>query len=190
MITARIRIARAARCVVAVTATLLMFTPAAQAGFLDFLFGQQAAQTSQSAAPQAPAGDYNSGYVRPRLGRPVSGPRRSNGASAAHRVIALCCKDGGDPMAALMSDPTLRDGDAVMTPQGMAIFEGAVATRFHHPEDFVAIGKATGLPLKNRARVAAVSENIHSFPNNTNNTAPLVRPAAGVDLTAQQIADR
>jgi hypothetical protein len=187
MITARIRIARASRCVAAATAILLMFTPKAQAGFLDFLFGHEAAQTYQSPAPQAPVGDHNSGYVRPRLGRPMSEPRRSTGASAAHRVIALCCKDGGDPMAALMSDPTLRDGDAVMTPQGMTVFEGATTTRLHLPEDFVAIRKATNLPLKNRARVAAVSENLQPLPNNA---APPARPAAGVDLTAQQIADR
>jgi hypothetical protein len=187
MITDRIRIAGTSRCVVAVTASMLMFTSTAHAGLLDFLFGHQADQTYQSAAPPAPTGDHNSGHVRPRLARPVSEPRRSTGAAESHRVVALCCKDGGDPMLALLSDPTLRDGDAVMTPQGMTIFEGATATHLHHPEDFVAIGKATGLPLKNRARVAAVSENVQPLPNNT---GLLARPTASVGLSAQQVADR
>ena len=183
MITNRVRMAGAFRYVVAFTAALLMFIPMAHAGLLDFLFGHQTTATDQPVASPAPVGEH----ARPRLGGPASAPRRSTGASQPHRVVALCCKDGGDPMVALMSDSTLRHGDAVMIPQGMAIFEGATATRLHHSEDFVAIENATSLPLKNRARIAAVIENVQPFPNYTRSPA---RPIAAVDLTAPQIADR
>jgi hypothetical protein len=184
MITARMRIAGGSRCL-AITATLLMLTAPAHAGLLDFLFGHQADQTHQSAAAPAPAGD--SEHMRPRLSRPISAPRRLTGASGSHRVVALCCKNGSDPMVALMSDPTLRDGDAVMTPQGLTIFEGPTTTRLHHQEDFVAIGKATHLPLNNRARLAAVGTSVQPIPTKTVPRAP---SAASTDLTALQIADR
>jgi hypothetical protein len=72
------------------------------------------------------------------------------------RSVALCCKDGGDPMAAILEDPTLRAGDAVMTERGMTIFEGSGAATRHQPTDFVPLSKASKVSSKERARVAAL----------------------------------
>jgi hypothetical protein len=90
-------------------------------------------------------------------------------------------------MVALMSDPTLRDGDAVMTAKGLTIFEGASGRRVHHLEDFVAVQKATNVPLKNRERMAAVGANVQSLPSHS---GQLARPAASIDLIMQQVADK
>jgi hypothetical protein len=58
---------------------------------------------------------------------------------------------------AIMNDPTLRKGDAVMTNRGMMVYEGASGEAGHQADDFVALSKAVGLSKFDRARISAVS---------------------------------
>jgi hypothetical protein len=62
-------------------------------------------------------------------------------------------------MHALMSDPTLRDGDAVMTDHGMTVFRGSGHDKVHQPQDFVAIAKAENVPPAERLRISALAAN-------------------------------
>lgn len=42
---------------------------------------------------------------------------------------AICCKDGEDPAKAILSDATLRPGDAYMTDKGLRIFAGRASLK-------------------------------------------------------------
>jgi hypothetical protein len=57
--------------------------------------------------------------------------------------------------ASVLTDPTLRKGDLVMTPKGFLVFEGAKA---HSATslDFVALSQASSLPKELRAALAAM----------------------------------
>jgi hypothetical protein len=147
-------------------AALLMTAPEAHAGLFDFLFGRHDAPPQISAPPPS----VN------RFRRPiVSSFRRKARSEAAHmpvkesrsRSVALCCKDGGDPMAAILEDPTLRPGDAVMTERGMTIFEGSGAATRHLPEDLVPLSKASKVSSKDRARVAALVSPVQTPADDT-----------------------
>jgi hypothetical protein len=131
---------RVCRIVLASVAVAIL-APTAHAGFFDFLFNPpRAANPSREIyspfEPPRPVTIRPMKRQRPRL-IPDEAPKLS---------IALCCKDGEDPTASLMKDPTLRPGDAVMTSQGIRIFEGHVSS--HH-------AMAEFLPL---ARVANVTK--------------------------------
>jgi hypothetical protein len=170
------KLARASQCVAMIIAALLMIVPEAHAGLLDFLFGRQAPSVSQIAP--IPAAGNISEQRRPLVARPVNERRRQIIASKPRSNIALCCKDGGDPMVALMSDPTLRDGDAVVTPRGVTIFEGRRGAPLHQPEDFVAVQKASSLSLGERLRISNIANNIEI---QTDDAVRFVRPV-GVNV--------
>ena len=104
----------------------------AQAGLLDALFG--GARASAPPAYDAPSPYYAPRYYDEDVPR---GRRRTreDRAPAADTTIevppllqsATCCKNGEDPMRALLNDATLIRGDVVMTPDGLRTFIGARA---------------------------------------------------------------
>jgi hypothetical protein len=169
-------------------AALLMTAPEAHAGLFDFLFGRHDAPAPQISAPPPSVN---------RFRRPiVSSFRRKARSEAAHmpvkesrsRSVALCCKDGGDPMAAVLEDSTLRAGDAVMTERGMTIFEGSGAATRHLPEDLVPLSKASKVSSKDRARVAALVSPIQRPADDTSrsNRAPGNTPNAATQKVAKE----
>jgi len=152
---------------IAIVAVVLLTTlPEAHAGFLDFLFGRPAPMPSPSELPPPPAGGFSHGpFFRHKS--------VAHHQSAARPKAALCCKDGSDPINALLNDPTLRKGDAVMMMQGMMIFEGSSNETSHQPSDFVVVPKAVSLNSKDRGRIMAVS---------SNRTAPMEKEASPLDV--------
>ncbi len=135
-----------------VAGVLLTTLPEAHAGFLDFLFGHPAPVPGPSELPPPSAGEFSRGPV-------FRHKSAAHHQSATRLKAAPCCKDGSDPINALMNDPTLRKGDAVMMAQGMMIFEGSSNESVHQSSDFVAVPKAVSLSLKDRGRIMAVSSN-------------------------------
>jgi hypothetical protein len=125
-------------------------TPPAHAGFFDFLFGRQEAPAAPLYVPSAPA-------IKHQFHAPVLRRKHVAHQAASPQKTALCCKEGGDPMMAIMNDPTLRRGDAVMTNRGMMVYEGASGETGHQADDFVALSKAGSLSKFDRARISAVS---------------------------------
>jgi hypothetical protein len=125
-------------------------TPSAQAGFLDFLFGRQEAPAAPVYVPAGPT-------IRHEFRAPVLRRKHVAHQAASQQKTALCCKEGGDPMVAIMNDPTLRRGDAVMTNRGMMVYEGASGETGHQGDDFVALSRAASLSKFDRARISAVS---------------------------------
>jgi hypothetical protein len=70
------------------------------------------------------------------------------------RVEAICCKNGEDPMKALMLDTTLVAGDVVMTPEGMRTFVGTKAP--HRASDFIDISKSRLISQNQRRQLMAM----------------------------------
>ncbi|VFU08249.1 conserved protein of unknown function [Methylocella tundrae] len=54
-----------------------------------------------------------------------------------------------------MDDDSLRDGDAVMTPDGIRIFTGSSSTH-HSTDDFAKISEIKGLPSRERNVLLAI----------------------------------
>jgi hypothetical protein len=145
--------ARISRYFAVITIASLSTLPEAHAGLLDFLFGR----------PAGPPPSFADSVPTPAGGdRRMPNFRRKNTAhhqSVARPKQALCCKEGEDAMLALMNDPTLRKGDAVMMTRGVMIFEGSNGDPSHQSDDFVALAKAASLSSKERGRILAVSSN-------------------------------
>jgi hypothetical protein len=81
-----------------------MTIPEAHAGLFDFLFGHYAVPQMPAPLPRV-VSRFRRKVRREVVVKSVKEVRsRSN--------MAFGCKDGGDPMNALLNDPTLRDGDA------------------------------------------------------------------------------
>ena len=62
--------------------------------------------------------------VRPQPALRFAALNPTLGATGAAPSKLRCCRDGGDAGAAIGHDPTLRPGDAYMTPEGLKIFSG------------------------------------------------------------------
>lgn len=128
--------------------------PPASAGFLDFLFkpaSPSVAEPPSASVLLAEPRDSETPAPRPLVVHPL-----------VHHTVPVievrdppCCKSGEDPYAYLMHDKTLRPGDAVMTPNGIRIFEGPVAAR-HGPNDFAPLAAAKNVESKNRTELAQV----------------------------------
>jgi len=145
------RLTRACQRAAIVTILSLATLPEAHAGLLDFLFGYSAAPAPRWIELRPLSGDS---YRRAPIFRRKSTVHHQ---SASRPQTAFCCKDGSDPITALMNDPTLRKGDAVMMAEGMMIFEGSNNETSHQPADFVAVPKAS-LSSKERAAWRAPEE--------------------------------
>lgn len=132
-----------------------------QAGLLDALFGG-----ARAYAP--PPYDYPSPYASPRYyDEEVPGPRarRRSVEERAPRAdtnievppllqTATCCKNGEDPMEALLNDDTLVRGDVVMTTQGLRTFVGSRAP--HAMKDFVPVGKSRMISSTQKKQLLAL----------------------------------
>ena len=67
---------------------------------------------------------------------------------------ASCCKNGEDPMKALLNDETLMRGDVVMTPHGLRTFVGSRAP--HAMRDFVPVEKSTKISSSKKKQLLAL----------------------------------
>ncbi len=136
----RFSLAKWARAAGFATATCLVFTfpfSAANAGFFDFLF-----------APLHPA------PVQPSYSEQYNPQFPKKKKVAAHRPRSLVAKlhpahDGRGAHSAptivgLMDDESLRNGDVVMTPDGIRIFTGSSGGH-HNDDDFAKITETEGL---------------------------------------------
>jgi hypothetical protein len=133
-----------------------------QAGLLDALFGGGRSYGPPVYAEPPP---YGQSYVPRYYDEDVPRPRRrSRGerAPASDTNIevppvlqgATCCKNGEDPMRALLNDDTLMRGDVVMTPDGLRTFVGSRAP--HAARDFQPVGKSTKISSTRRKELLAL----------------------------------
>ena len=120
---------------------------AEEGGILGFLSSAFGGGQAPAAAP-APVAPSEGEQVRPLTVRRT--PKKAAGSGAARARLARVPTKTGP--VSIYEDPTLRDGDAVMTKNGMKVFAGG---RFSadHPygeTDFVAVSasKAVGPNLK------------------------------------------
>lgn len=153
-------------------------TAQARGGLFEALFGQPQPTYYQYAPAEGlrfrsrpdPAPAMRGG-TRLR-GAPEFGARKPKARKAARRVVsldpriglatpkspmqkAICCKGGEDPARAILSDATLRPGDAYMTPQGLRVFVGRAGAKA--AAAFVAPRRAA-ISKKDRARLVAISD--------------------------------
>jgi hypothetical protein len=139
--------------------SLAAMTSPASAGFLDFLFtpaGTSIAEPSEPPALLIRPRATPAPAVKLRITRPqVKSKSLIVEAEPAKVKSDPCCKPGEDPVAYLMHDETLRPGDAVMTPDGIRIFEGPISS--HHGEsDFAPLAKVRNIAPSSRAELAQV----------------------------------
>lgn len=124
-----------------------------QAGLLDALFGGARAYAPPvyRYEPGPFAYPYDAPPPRRRAARTEKAPDIE---VAPARMESTCCKNGEDPMKALLTDDTLVRGDVVMTPTGLRTFVGARAP--HSERDFVAIGKSQMISSKQKKQLLAL----------------------------------
>lgn len=150
--------ARRALCAAAVGIAILASAAPANAGFLDFIFKPQSAPAPAAVEiPAAPVGaPLAQTHVKDeRIAR--TAPHKKLAAEIEPRKPkrAPCCKPGEDPVAYLMHDETLRPGDAIVTKDGIRIFEGPVSSH-HMSSDFTPLRDARNVDSKTRATLAQV----------------------------------
>ena len=133
----------------AATAAIVLAPISAHAGFLDQLFGN-------SGFTPAPVEQPNSGYS-------YDSPDRNLGYAPIQRAPRVKKKVAAAPVdktpnlqktTDLMSDKTLRPGDAVMMKTGVHVYDGT-KTSHHDAGDFVALDKAD-VSKKTRGDLAAM----------------------------------
>jgi hypothetical protein len=137
-----------------------------QAGLLDALFGGGARAYAPPAYDYPPppfAGRQGSNYYyleeapRPRR-RSVEerAPKAADPNVDAPPLLqtASCCKNGEDPMKALLNDDTLVRGDVVMTTAGLRTFVGSRAP--HSMRDFVPVGRSTMISSTQKKQLLAL----------------------------------
>lgn len=130
---------------------------AVQAGFLDSLFGSRSGPVYNSPAPSYDNYGYDhhsSPYAEPRRKRRSVQTAKPRKETPPAKVEAICCKNGEDPMKALMMDTTLVAGDVVMTPEGMRTFVGSRAP--HGADDFIDVSKSRLISQKQRRQLMAM----------------------------------
>ena len=145
--------------VLAGVSALTLMPLSADAGFFENLFG---ASDSQS---QAPAADSQ--------GPMTGGKRRADVTGRAHtrrihQAKATSDKNSGatsdkpvlQSTTGLLEDPSLRDGDAVMTKKGIRIFNGKAGLH-HQVEQFLPLQRANHLKKGARVVLAAIDEATH-----------------------------
>lgn len=130
---------------------LAMGSSSAQAGLFDFLFNPAPPQQMEGPPPrevwpQPPQDEI-----------PVERPRSV--VTQKPTNTSLCCKNGENPRSAIMADPTLQPGDAVMTAGGISIFQGEPGATRHAPSDFASLAQAQTLSPENRAKLQTMDRN-------------------------------
>jgi hypothetical protein len=133
-----------------------------QAGLLDALFGGARAYAPPAYDAPSPYGrSYAPRYYDEDAPRPRRRSREER-APASDTTIevppvlqgATCCKNGEDPMRAILNDDTLVRGDIVMTPVGLRTFVGSRAP--HAARDFQPVGKSTAISSMRKKELLAL----------------------------------
>jgi len=133
----------------AATAAVAASSASAHAGFLDELFG--GASAPQTAPAPAPEPSYNAPQPD---GGGVSQPRPAY--HAKKKVVAAVERTPTlQKTTDLMSDKTLRPGDAVMMKSGVHIYDGP-STSHHDADEFVALDEARHVPAQAHDQLAAM----------------------------------
>lgn len=142
----------------AASGSFSLFSPA-KAGLFDELFGVAAAPRFDAMEPHR---------RKLLLRRPVNRATVKSVAGALEAASdptkrPLFCSWGGraskpaDRTEALMRDATLRPGDAVVTDEGVRVFEGRGACP-HNIGDFRTLAEARALPRAERRALAAIEQ--------------------------------
>lgn len=119
---------------------------------------------------------------RPYLARPRrAAPSRNAGLpstkpNGAHRVKGAPRPPGSDPLAELMSDPTLRRGDIVILRRGAMVFRGGAGP--HEPADFEDARRSTLLGERTRRDLLALRLQPAANPKQASTAAPAPGEAA------------
>ena len=136
----------------------------ARAGFLEDLFGafsgEQRAAPSRDAYPERRARRQASSlsYIQRQHrkaasdGMATAGPQASGLCYAAHQHAP----DLSQPDA-ILHDATLREGDSVMTAQGLRVFQGGSACP-HKESDFLALADARDISKSKRGALLAIEK--------------------------------
>jgi len=119
--------------------------------------------------PDAPAALYTERAGSDRIDDAVStrgAPYSALPAAFRYRTtLDNACTCHRSPRSAFsvasLSDPTLRKGDAIMTPKGLLVFQGA-KSRSATPSDFVAASQTTALPKALREALLTLQGDVSS----------------------------
>jgi hypothetical protein len=132
-----------------------------QAGLLDALFGGARAYAPPTYSAPSPYGQYAPRYYDEDVPRARRRSREDRAPTSDTTIevppalqSATCCKNGEDPMRALLNDDTLMRGDVVMTPDGLRTFVGSRAP--HAARDFQPVGKSTAISSVRRKELLAL----------------------------------
>jgi len=117
----------------------------ASAGFFDFLF--------PSYQPPAPVYRPPPHFFHRRVAHVEHHPKKV--AVAHHRIVEAKSHPVASGAVDVMDDDSLRDGDAVMTSDGLRIFVGSAGDH-HNRGDFVKISETEGLPRSERSALLAL----------------------------------
>lgn len=118
----------------------------ASAGFFDFLF--------PPAQPTMPIYRPAPHFVHHRIAH-VEHHKKKVAAAPRHRIVES--KHLVAPMAVdVMDDESLRDGDAVMTADGLRVFIGSEGSH-HTQDDFASVSDADSLSRRKRTALLAVA---------------------------------
>jgi hypothetical protein len=93
----------------------------------------------------------------------------------------------GDPVAALMKDPTLRRGDIVVLPDGPKVFKGGRTTP-HRPSDFEDVRRTKLVGEKTRRQLTAMP--VQSPTPRVQAETAERRPANQDDAEGKQVAEQ
>jgi hypothetical protein len=145
------RAAYARRLGVATAGCILFAIPVgpASAGFFDFLFAP-----ARPVEPAMPVYRRPPRFFHPRLAH-VEHHRKKVAAVHPHKIIEAKTHPVAGRVVDLMDDDSLKNGDAVMTADGLRVFVGDEGP--HHSEgDFVKISETDGLSKRERGALLAV----------------------------------
>jgi len=153
-----------------------------------FFFPSAGASNDEGCAaqcPDAPTGLYTETSGANQLDDAVSTRDEPYSAlPAAHRYrtaydgACTCHRSPSGFTALALKDPTLRKGDAMMTPGGLVVFSGA-KSRSVSRSDFVPVSRAAGLAKGARAALLALTHGSTPPPAGASSpTPPLVATSA------------
>src|SRR5215212_6723700 len=126
---------------------------AEDSGFWDVIRSMSGGGRSFAPAPWFPQPSFRRGAAE-RAARPAPQVARLPEKAVADRHPPDPSKRP-NPLVTLLSDPTLRNGDIVMFPDGPRVFRGDPGTR-HATADFVQVSRAKDMAASTRKLVAAL----------------------------------
>jgi hypothetical protein len=146
----RWRPSRGGYAVLAASMLAIVSAPApARAGLFDFLFNPKAPVWNPFApTPEAQPAPQRAAPVQKNKPRQAAAHRLRHVEKVRLSNLPLASRD-------FMDDSSLRDGDAVMTPNGIKIFTGPRGAR-HSPQSFASLGEIKGLGKRERSALAAL----------------------------------